>query len=494
MTQEGELLVRADAGPRIGAGHVMRCLALAQAWQDGGGTARLLSASLPDALASRLEAEGFPLERLAVEPGSAADARETVAWARRHHASWVVVDGYHFDASYQRAVKQAGFALLLIDDNAQAEHYMADLVLNQNLHAEEAAYTHRAAETQLLLGSPFVLLRREFQSWCGWQRAIPERAGRLLVSLGGGAVGHITAKVLQGVEAAGVEGLEVVVVGRTPGDERPHAAGIRFESGVDDMARLMARADVAVGAAGATAWERAFLGLPSLAVVLAENQRPVALRLAEVGAAIDLGWHESLDTQAIAGQLRRLVDNAPLRREMSRRGRRLVDGEGAQRVVMRLLHQPIRLRDARPGDCRLLWQWANEPGVRAASFSSQPIAWEEHQAWYGAKRSDPNCRLWVAVDAADEPIGQIRFEECDKEPTLSVSIAAGHRAQGYGRLLIEAGARQFIREFGPRKIHAFIRPGNAVSLRAFAGAGFENVGDTQVRGCPALHWRRAEES
>jgi len=463
----------------------MRCLALAQAWSDRGGEVRFTMARSLPTIDRRLAAEGISVEKLEVEPGSAADARETAELGLGHGARWVVVDGYCFDAAYFRCLKDAGLAVLAIDDFAHAERCEADLVLNQNLHAAEAMYVDRGAHTELLLGPRFVLLRREFERWRSWQRIIPDRARHVLISLGGGDVERITSRVLEGVRHAAVDGLEVTMIGAPAAATPP---GVRVLPAVDDMAALVAGADLGVGAAGLTAWERAFLGLPSLAVVLAENQRPVAAALANAGAAIDLGWHESLRTETVAEAIRGLVDDPSGRREMSCRARRLVDGEGAERVVMRLLGQRFRLREARSDDCRLLWQWVNEPGVRAGSFSSAPIAWEDHRAWFDAKKSDPACRLYLALSEADEPLGQVRFDDCDGEPTISISVSVEHRGRGLGRRLIEAAVARLRRQFGRRTVHAYIKSGNTASIRAFERSGFERVGDRRVRGCPAVHY------
>ena len=136
----GALLVRADVGPQIGSGHFMRCLALAQAWQEHGGTAIFLMAPGAGTLASRLKHNNISEVRLSSQPGSSADAKETSEIALRHQAAWVALDGYQFSSNYQRTLKDKIAHLLLFDDVADAERYYADLLLNQNAYATAEIY------------------------------------------------------------------------------------------------------------------------------------------------------------------------------------------------------------------------------------------------------------------------------------------------------------------------------------------------------------------
>src|SRR4051812_29360547 len=119
------LLIRADASPAIGTGHIMRCLALTQAWQDSGGEAVLVTAENLDGLHDRVEAEGLMVHRLSATPGGHEDVRDTTALARETGSDWIVIDGYHFTGRYQRRLKDAGFRLLVVDDYGHADHYSA---------------------------------------------------------------------------------------------------------------------------------------------------------------------------------------------------------------------------------------------------------------------------------------------------------------------------------------------------------------------------------
>lgn len=140
----------------------------------------------------------------------------------------------------------------------------------------------------------------------------------------------------------------------------------------------MAWADIAISAGGTTVWELAFMGVPNIVIVTADNQRPIAEQLHSLGAAVCLGWHENNSTIEIEQGVTRLLTTCGDRTEMVRRAQGVVDGEGATRILMQMCRKNITLRQVREEDCSLLREWANDPAVRTAAFLSDPIPWEEH--------------------------------------------------------------------------------------------------------------------
>lgn len=497
MASQPCLLLRADAGGHLGTGHVFRCLALAQAWQDAGGRVVLLGGGCAGLL-PRLAAAGVAVETMASEFGGEDDAAQTVAMARRVGAAWVALDGYHFGAEYQRRVRQSGCRPLVVDDYGHAGGYHADLILNQNLGADEATYRRRDDGAELLLGLRFAMLRREFEPYQGWTRTVPPRAGSVLVTLGGTDPANVTGKAVEALRLLAdptLSALVLVGAGNPRADELREAARgsstpIELRANVSDMPAVLARADIAVGAGGTSSWERAFLGLPGLVTVLADNQRDLAAACERHGLAANLGEHATVTARGLAERLRLLVEDGAARAEMARRGQALVDGLGAGRVVARMGLARALLRRARPDDVRLLWEWANEPDVRAVSFNPAPIPWESHQGWFAARLRDPDCVLFVALDAADwaeQPVGQVRLDVSGAEATVSVSLSAAARGKGLGREVIATACRKlFAARPAVGAIHAYIRADNEASLRAFAAAGFAGAEPAAVHGHAAV--------
>lgn len=329
----GTILIRADASVEIGTGHVMRCVALAQAWQDEGGEAVFAMVKSTPAIVARLSAEGFQHCSVPACAGTDEDAKCTVNLARAHSAEWIVLDGYHFGAGYQELIKSGGRKLLCIDDLGECECYFADLVLNQNLNASEDLYRNRQTSTRLLLGMRYALLRQEFVKWHTWSRDIPALAQRILVTIGGSDPNGLTRKLLELPEFPGL--ISTFVLGgsaREPPEfqESPAAELIRDQG---DMAQIMARSDIAVICGGGTLWESLFMGCATLSYTRNPVQNEIMEQLDQMGAVVDLGNIDDFERNALGANVADLASSSQRRRAMSGLGRQLVDGRGAERVL-----------------------------------------------------------------------------------------------------------------------------------------------------------------
>jgi UDP-2,4-diacetamido-2,4,6-trideoxy-beta-L-altropyranose hydrolase len=345
MKKIESLVFRVDASIQMGTGHVMRCLALAQSWQDDGGEVYFCThQDLPLALIQRLTTEGINRIELQFVPGSQADALGTISHCRNHLSSWLVLDGYHFDADYQQAIVAAGLQLLAIDDYGHADRYCADLVLNQNVYADAILYPRIDSHTQLLLGCEYALLRREFWQWrddlqSKVRKLEPNAPLRLLVTLGGSDPNNTTFTVLTALKD--LEGIEakIIIGGSNPHLELLKSAcddlkdTISLYYDITNMPELMAESDLAIAAGGSTCWELAMMGIPSLLLILAENQRLNAEKLGELGVGINLGRDLQVTPKIISGEIDRLRQDPDRLTSMSEKAVTLVDGYGANRVI-----------------------------------------------------------------------------------------------------------------------------------------------------------------
>jgi len=338
------LLIRADASVAIGTGHVMRCLALAQAWQDARGGVTFVMAESTPAIEERLRGEGVDLVRISGVRGSDFDGQQLITLVRSRRPLWVILDGYEFGTDYQRALKNERFKVALIDDNGGSGAYAADIVLNQNIHAQECLYRNRQTYTLLLLGTRYALLRREFIS-AKEPREISSIGRKLLVSMGGSDPDNVTRRVIEAIDQAAVADMQVVVVA---GGSNPHLASIaesvaksgyncRILNNVTNMHELISWADLAISAAGTACWEYCALGLPAVLVAVAENQIANAEALHAAGAAKLVAGGSRFAVGEMAQLITHLANSASERQSLSRTARTLVDGGGTRRVLSALM-------------------------------------------------------------------------------------------------------------------------------------------------------------
>lgn len=460
----------------MGTGHVMRMIALGQAWLALGGDVRFIGQT--DPLTGRLKAEGFGTIRLDAACPDPVDARALLDATRP--GGWIAIDGYHFDAAYQRALRDAGRRTLVVDDFFDREAYTADILLNQNPDGPDYPYDLPGAI--LLLGTRYALLRKEFKR-TETPQAVPGKATNVMVTLGGADPGNVTGRVVDALRATGRTDLSVTVVA---GAANPHLADLEKRianlscacellTNVKDMPDLMARADLAVAAGGTTSWELCFFGVPFIAIEIADNQQGVIRELTRHNAA------RCLDSAAavgdIASELERLIDDGRTRQAMREAGMRLVDGKGALRVAKTMYNADIRLRPVTAEDCDLLLKWRNDPATRANSFSTEEIPSAAHRAWFQQKLQDRDCLFLIAEDCG-EPAGQIRFDRSGGEAVVSVSVAPAMMHRGVGTTMTRLGCRAMREKWPDATAVALVKRGNPASAAMFAKAGFGPDGET----------------
>ena len=335
MMISGPLLFRADANVAMGTGHVMRCLALAQAWQDSGGRAVFSAAEMAPALEQRLSEEGIRTTRVQPVSGSLADANATIGVARETGARWIVIDGDAFGPDFLSHVRSAGFRVLLIDDFAQRESFPADLIVNPNLGATPELYRSRGSQAPLLIGESYVLLRREFTQW-KQGRTLPQTGCRVLVTMGGSDPENLSPRI--GDALAQDSCLEITLVA---GAANPHLSElnglwpsrVRVLFNARNMHELMAEADLAVVAAGGTLWELMYMRCGVLSYARNPVQARVVQALEQRNAARNLGYMANFDAVALLAAVRSLAHSRDLREQMTEAGRRVVDGMGADRIL-----------------------------------------------------------------------------------------------------------------------------------------------------------------
>lgn len=360
---------RADAANDIGTGHVMRCLTLADALKARGAETLFISRDLPghmhDVVLSRghravlLPAPTDQAQSPTSPPPHAAwlkvpvaqDMAESAQALSAHAAHWLVLDHYALDATWQQGLQQAihrPVHVLVIDDLADRPH-VCDLLLDSSQPDAGDTYQRLLPTTcRLLLGPQFALLRPQFATARATVQPRSGSVGRILVFYGGSDPDLLTAQTLTAIaQVAGHLAVDVVIGRNTSAAQRSaieqscaDLANVTCHLDVRDMATLMARADLAFGAAGVTTWERACLGVPTLAVTVAQNQRGVAKAAVQRGILSWLGDAQEITVDRLAQALHTALQQPKMLAEQSRRALDWVDGRGVDRVCEAMLGSP----------------------------------------------------------------------------------------------------------------------------------------------------------
>lgn len=465
MNEAGPLLaIRADASSGGGTGHVMRTLAIAQEWIARGGRVCYLSAELPSLLEERLLALGCTTAAI----DSSRDAVSTAEQMARLQGAVLLVDHYELDSTWWGKLPKArGWTTAAVNDFAKPLHTGADLRISPALH-------EIAGEPS---GPEFLLIREEVRRK---ESPLPPPAeGKNLLLVMGGSdplnVGPSIAeeildrfpllkvRAVVGPAATNLPDFEALAerqdrleVARNPASMEPH---LRW-------------ADTAIVSPSTTAFEVLHHGIVTGLTVTADNQLEVADGLVAKKCALLLADCRTTVRSEALNNMETLLLSKEDRRELASRGAALVDGLGAKRACDLLGLPKIHFRPVRTDDSRLLWQWANDPVTRAASFSQEKIPWEEHAAWF-RRRLDVSDPFWIATNSWGEELGVVRFDHVSERIfAISINLAPQFRGKGTGAIMIGKACEAFRKSEGPATVHAWIRKENAASKRSFEKAGF----------------------
>ncbi len=497
---------RTDASATIGSGHVMRCVTLARKLREERANVLFVCRQHSGNMSEWIEAQGFPVARLAAgrtdlvstsirhewlgaEPVEDAIATIDAMADRAFAADWIVVDHYALDAGWETALRRDGRRIMVIDDLADRQHD-CDVIVDQNLVAEFAARYDALVPPGAvkLLGPQYALLQPEYATYhaSAQPRRSPPR--RILVYFGASDPDNLSGLTLDAFLALGHADIQLdLVIGPinrhapTLREAARGRANVTLHEQLPSLAELMLQADLAIGAGGATSWERLCLKLPAIVGVLAENQRPVVAELHRRGLATSLGDAASIDAvqmrAAIAAQIdgraAHAVDVTPP-----------VDGLGVDRVCAALMASRATLlavRPATPGDEDLLLEWANDPQTRANSFNPERITPEGHKGWFSGRLAEPErCRFYIVETVRGLPVGQVRFDKTDDHWAIDYAAAPQLRGQGLGATILEAAIAEFSKTATEATLMGEVIAQNAASRKVFCSLGFAEREDKGI--------------
>jgi UDP-2,4-diacetamido-2,4,6-trideoxy-beta-L-altropyranose hydrolase len=495
-----KLFIRADASVQIGTGHIMRCLTLADELRRRDAETIFLCREFDGNLCGYIEEKGYIVHRLPVSN----EQENNIEGKLRHAAwlgtdwqtdarqveeiiidldtpwDWLVVDHYALDKKWEGYLRPYCKKIMVIDDLADRAHD-CDLLLDQNFYENlESHYDGLvSARCKKLLGPKYALLRSEFRETRKNLRKRDGSVRRIMIFFGGSDPTNETTKALEAIRMLNRPDIAVDVV---VGTFNPHRKVIEqvvsnlpdctCHFNVADMAVLMARADLSVGAGGTTVWERCALAIPSLVTSAAENQEKTVSDMAESGSLLFLGRSEGVSVKSLYHALEIALQSPWLLISFAQKTWPLVDGKGTQRVAQDMMPFEITLRMATMDDCEAIYQWRNAKTTRRYTFNPQKNSLDEHSRWLVKSLENHNRQILIA-ELQGRAAGVLRYDIDGSLAVISIYTVPGIKDYGIGTQMIRTGSKWLQCHFpNIHKIQAKVLPENVVSKKAFVNAGF----------------------
>lgn len=507
------VVFRCDASFLIGTGHVSRCLTLAAALKRKGATCEFVCRNLSGNLVKKIEGEGFRvilLDSLNCSTSQVhsesmslthsdwlgctwfADAQQTKGALQGTEVDWLIVDHYALDYLWESELRQSTKRIMVIDDLGDRCHE-CDLLLDQNPFTTPSGKYDGIVPVGCvqLLGPSYAMLRPVYAEMRERNPPKANRVPRILIFFGGCDHSKIIKKTLLAIKANKEFQVDIDVVLNSDsaiGDEFLDEVGdcsrISFYKDLPDLANLMIKADLAIGAAGTTSWERCCLGLPALVVTVAENQRTIASTLHELGIVKWIGHHDSVEESELVSEIGKVLKLDDLS-DWSQRCAAFIDGHGVDRVASVILlgnNTKLKIRLARLDDEDMLLEWANDSAVRENSFSKKQIDSNTHKIWFQSRlRRIDNCKIFIVESETDFPIGQVRFELIHDRWEIDFSIALFARGRGLGKRVLVEAMQALSKDHPSAKFIARVKNENINSQKVFEELGYiKRLGDEHL--------------
>jgi len=448
------VVFRVDASLQMGTGHVMRCLTLAQVLKENGIDAEFICRKHKGNLIDKIRLSGFNVHELEVfeevdnklahshwlGATQQQDAYDCIEIIKAEKSDWLIVDHYALDELWQERLKPYYEKLMVIDDLADRKH-QCDILLDQTFGRQQEDYSaFTPKDCQLLLGSQYALLRPEFSKWRKFslERRTKSEFKNLFVNMGGVDVDNVTEKVLDELKICNLPNdLHITIV---MGGSAPYLESVKFKAitlpcktevkvDVGNMAEIMANADIAIGAAGSTTWERCCLGLPTIQIVTADNQIDIAKNLDSINV---IQLHDSKH------QLSKGIDNILFSiNKMSLASSSIVDGSGASRVAKFITSKEnfvdlYFMRPAELKDVNFTYSLQTKE-IRKHFVNTDVPNMNHHIKWFQKIINSPISQLFVLMLGSHQA-GVLRVDNLkSRELEVSIIISPNYSGQGLAK-------------------------------------------------------------
>jgi len=393
----------------------------------------------------------------------------------------VIVDSYLADSEFYNKVSKITSVPVFIDDNLRIK-YPSSIIINGSINAEQMKYEFKEGMTYLL-GSRFIPLRKNF--WRTAEREINSEIQSILITFGGQDLQNFTPLILELLAKNFPELKKKIVMGggfkniEQINKLKDNYTEIFLSPSGIEMLNIMHGSDIAIAAAGQTLYELACVGVPTIAIAVAENQlNNLSGWVKEGFLTTEINYQDKNLEEKLLLAIQKYKQKK-LRTELTKIGREKVDGFGAVRIVQSLINHLVSantgfyIRKATEKDSTNVFNLSNEKLVRTNSINQKPINRDEHEQWFTNKISDPNSLFLLAFNRNDDFIGQVRFDIKTNYAVVNISLENQFRGKGLSTPLLRKSSLRCLNERAEvNYILAYIKPANVSSIKGFRSAGY----------------------
>lgn len=490
------VVFRVDANTRLGIGHLMRCINLANQLSLNSVSCLFVLSNSSAPCVEKILSNGHECIVLENDTDFSnthnphSDYLYTCKVIEKLHfkPKWLVIDHYEIDIFWETHVRPYVEKILVIDDLANRPHD-CDALADHNLYDNFHIYDHLVGSNcRKYIGLDYAIINSDFSKNRIINKIARHKIQHIGIFMGGGDHLNISEWLLDhlGLYFDWLD-LKQIKIDLIIGEQHPakealltkyrESVNIKLHVDVSDMASLLRDIDIFIGAGGVSAIERCCLGIPSIVLVFADNQIRGVKALQDKGALIyggdfrDSNWLK--DFQRAVTQ----IQNVEYRDKMIKYSMRLVDGHGCDRICASMLigiFEPA-FRLVEKSDCDLLWHWRNLPEVRRVSENANLISHVEHEAWFNRVYNSDRY-LMVMVCLGNHRVGYVRYSVDDNDCYISVVVDPIYKKFGFGYLLLVQSI-PFFQSHQPtvKCVSAKIKSDNIASLKLFTKAGYNPV-------------------
>jgi UDP-2,4-diacetamido-2,4,6-trideoxy-beta-L-altropyranose hydrolase len=464
-----KIYFRVDGSGEIGFGHIARCIAMTEMLDTRRYSPVFLVQQAPEFLKDWTLENGFNI----IELGGATDyLREAESLIEKvlTGKEIVVLDGYKFDTEYQYIIKRKGSKLISIDDIHQYL-FVSDIVINHAGGIREEIYDIGPC-TELKLGPDYALLRSAFLEGPQDRHSSPSAEGQIFICMGGADPLDFTQKILTSIDEHNWIGSIQVVIGEgyqhkaslmTYLDKR-ELSGISVHKNVSplEMANLMRGSSIGITSASTVAYEYLSTGGHLFVIQTSDNQDLIYRYLIHEGFAFPWDKWTSFRQSVMRRQIQigNCIDlKSPVR---------------IRKIVENLARElALKIRVANADDIHAVYEWVNDPEVRANSYHSENIPWEDHQKWFYEKIAQKGVHYYIA-ECNEVRLGQVRLDHLgDNLFIVNYLINQNFRSAGWGKSMLSSVIKHFVASIGmPVELEGHVKIENIASQKIFEKLGF----------------------